>query len=38
MTITEFIEAAAQNYPAGSIGDCVRHGFWRAACNQREEI
>lgn len=23
---------------AGSIGDCVRHGFWRAACNQREEI
>lgn len=21
-----------------SIGDCVRHGFWRAACNQREEI
>ena len=38
MTITEFIEAAEQNYPAGSIGNCVRHGFWRAACNQREEI
>ena len=40
MTITEFIEAAAHNkiIQLVVIGDCVRHGFWRAACNQREEI